>query len=71
MYVTKKNLDAQALDKWVAPENRLTPDEIIIEGSYHRFLESLNRPKPSPMALALVAVLVANASPCAHGRIGK
>ena len=53
----KKNLAAQALNKWVAPENRLTPDEIIIERSYHRLLVSLNRPKPSPMALALVSVL--------------
>ena len=51
MYFTKKNLDAQALNKWVAPENRLTPDEIIVERSFHRFLVSLNRPKPSPMAL--------------------
>ena len=71
MYFTKKNLDAQALNKWVAPENRLTPDEIIIERSYHRFLVSLNRPKPSPMALALVAVLAANASPCASRGPGK
>ena len=57
MYFTKKNLDAQALNKWVAPENRLTPDEIIVERSFHRFLESLCRPRPSALQLALIAVL--------------
>ena len=67
MYFTKKNLDAQALNKWVAPENRLTPDEIIVERSYHRFLVSLDRPKPSPLALALVAVLAIPVVPANRG----
>ena len=65
---TQKFFDAQALSPWVDPANWLTSDEVIVERSYHRFLESLNRPKPSALALALVSVL---AIPPANRGIGK
>ena len=49
---------AQApLPDWVTDENRLSPAEAAAEAFIHHILVGLNRPAPSPLLAALVAVL--------------
>ena len=68
---TKKILAAQVLAPWVSQENHLSPTEAAGEAMTHEILVAINRPAPSPLALALVSVLASNASPCTHGGTSK
>ena len=65
---TQEFYDAQDLSPWIDSVNLLTCAEARAERQYHLFLVSLNRPKPSAMAIALARVL---AIPSVNARIGK
>ena len=67
MYPTPRFRGAQVAD-WIEPEHLLTPAEVRAERQFNNFLTGLFRPQPSPLALALVAVL---AIPPANRGIGK
>ena len=68
MESTQEFFDAQPLSPWIEDVNLLTASEARAEARFHAFLVSLNRPVPSPLALALVAVL---AIPPVSRGIGK
>ena len=66
MFYIEKILDAQALDRWIDPEHRLSDAEVRTEAVIHQILVSINKPKPSELMCAFVAVLaIPDAAP--HG----
>ena len=67
MNLSPKYRNVQVLADWISPENLLTPDEIIIERSFHRLLVSLAQPKPSDLMLAFVSVLAIPVTPANRG----
>ena len=68
MFYIEKILDAQALDRWIDPEHRLSDAEVRTEAVIHESLVNVNRPEPSPLAVALAAVLaILDAAPPGRG----
>ena len=54
-----KKLTAQdvSLSSWIEPVNELSPAEARVQAMFHEILVRINAPTPSPLALALAAVL--------------
>ena len=69
MYSNPRFRAAQVVSDWIDPENLLTGAEARAERQFHHFLESLCRPKPSPLAVALACVLAI--PPASRGRASE